>query len=715
MSIKIYSNKQPFDLPTDFEIETEELSPLFNDRGTQTQSVSLPSTPRNRALLGQMHRLDTAMLPAQSSDVTVIDGSIIRAGRLNVTSAHRTDGFDTTIGFKEAIAINDFNSVKLSSLPNLTVYQPQGGVDDVIAHLNQVWTGAQEADYLVFQVCVAKNTHTEDDVDIIYYEWLNEMEDSIQPYHLLSDPRDITFLIDNTPTVVHVPKGFGITPFLRVYRLLELIFSSYGYTLKENPFAEHFQLRELVVLNNTVDTIVRGQIDYADLMPDCTINEFLQALYCRFGMVWFVDDKKGVHLKFLRDILNSASQKDVTRMLASLPRIEYSEAQRVVLKCGTSFEGAAPSAETFDDFLKPYHYTYSLDRNTDKALVYIPYLGAFVKMKSSNSYTIISTDLFPWDRGDDIPSFIVDSVDEAVSMIDTNVGLNWLKTWPAYITGSVKRYTVIMTSSVNMEEKELPRTPLSFLFGHEYLGAYYGITHIIDQYGNILESTVNDASKAWEYELTFVGERGHFMQFWREFDAMLRHSNHEVTSELNLSDIDIAALDLWRPVTIQGQSLLINTLRYTSPRHLSSPVEGKLRTIRLYQPYDLDAEQVIPVEIQKYYWNILNDLNDTVIPEYEIEMLAQLAREGFFSNREYSRSVPTTTVSSDIALFDDASLYAPPTDTDYTSGRRIYVQVVPVTINMSVYATDIGSTVEYLYDTYTKDTSYNIYLVAALL
>ena len=54
-----------------------------------------------------------------------------------------------------------------------------------------------------------------------------------------------------------------------------MIFSAYGFTLVENPFATDYQLSKMVVLNNVADTIVTGEIDYRNLMPDCTVNEFL--------------------------------------------------------------------------------------------------------------------------------------------------------------------------------------------------------------------------------------------------------------------------------------------------------------------------------------------------------------------------------------------------------------------------------------------------------
>ncbi len=70
---------------------------------------------------------------------------------------------------------------------------------------------------------------------------------------------------------------------------MELIFSAYGFKLVENAFATHYQLKKMVVLNNVADAIVEGQVSYKNMMPDCSVNDFLDALYCRTGAKVFVD------------------------------------------------------------------------------------------------------------------------------------------------------------------------------------------------------------------------------------------------------------------------------------------------------------------------------------------------------------------------------------------------------------------------------------------
>ena len=64
MSIKIKKiTGEIFDLPQDFVIEGEKNNPLFSEKGSQTVSISFPSTPRNRRLLDHAARPDRAGKP----------------------------------------------------------------------------------------------------------------------------------------------------------------------------------------------------------------------------------------------------------------------------------------------------------------------------------------------------------------------------------------------------------------------------------------------------------------------------------------------------------------------------------------------------------------------------------------------------------------------------------------------------------------------------
>lgn len=104
---------------------------------------------------------------------------------------------------------------------------------------------------------------------------------------ILSTETSVRIIVDDEMRTIDVPYGFGISPFIKVWKVLELVFGHFGFRVGNNPFKDHYQLKCLCVLNNTIDAIVKGELKYAQLLPAVTVAEFLQALYCRFGLKCF--------------------------------------------------------------------------------------------------------------------------------------------------------------------------------------------------------------------------------------------------------------------------------------------------------------------------------------------------------------------------------------------------------------------------------------------
>ena len=117
-----------------------------------------------------------------------------------------------------------------------------------------------------------------------------------------------------------------------MHRVLDFIFSEFGYTITENPFKTDKELSSLVILNNAADCCVTGILNYADLMPDCTIEDFLNALYVRFGLVYNVSsDTKTATLRLIRDIMEDEPAVDLSRNLTAEPLINYETARQIKL------------------------------------------------------------------------------------------------------------------------------------------------------------------------------------------------------------------------------------------------------------------------------------------------------------------------------------------------------------------------------------------------
>lgn len=610
MSLKIATQNENFDLPANFSIEIEDTSPIYNERGSQSVAATLPATRKNIRLTNYISRLDTDHAPTEDARVIVSDGIYQRIGKMNITQASRSDGIVSNFGFDESEIYSIWNAVSLRSLTGLPVINNIGGPIGAAIYLNEVMTEKRKnEDFFVFQICVANPNKSEtesgqeQEKTTFYPEYLNEIRPLGQEsYGLYVSARQETYLINNDPVITSVPDGYGTTGFLKVSYILDFIFKKYGYTLSENPFATHPQLSRLCALNNTADVCVKGFLDYADFMPDCTINEFLQALHCRFGMVYFIDGKlKKAKIKLLKDIIDHPHPEDWSLSIASEPVINYNQPAQLKLSAGTSIEGAAPATESINSFLLKYRYFVTTNVNNG----YLYHDNAHGQFQKKNLITKVienvSSDFFPWDRSADISYEEISSVDESLPMISPDQFHKY--TCPAYLMGKVHKYTNLASSNVELPDSQDKQTPLCFCFAHPLKSH----TH---PFGSPrCYNPVGVQTAGFDFSLTFIGEDGLFNHFWKEYDAVLRHANHTIESKLHLNTNRLLNSDTSKPVAINGQQLLLDNIRYTLPLSLSSPSNVTFRTLKLLKPYDLKTEQTIPIkEAPNTAWVFFSDI-----------------------------------------------------------------------------------------------------------
>lgn len=353
--IQINVNGEAVDLPAGFSMEIEESSPIFNERGSQSVPATVPATRRNRRLLDFPDRLDTDRDPNLPERVAVIsDGPYYRRGLVNVTSAGRDEGITFNVGFDNSTAYAKWQAKKLAQLSNLPVWLPNQDlqdypIDQVMSYCYGLYTRPDGRDPLaVFPVAISKETQNGNNTETNYWEILN-----VPQKGGFRQPTTVKRILNGEVTDVTVPEGYMISPFIRVWKLVDLVFTDMGLTIDGvNPFTQG-DLSLLVVLNNAADAICTEKINYADLMPDSTVEEFLKALWVRFGLVYNINyDTMTVKLRFLRDIIRQAGNFDIDRLTSARPLTNYEARQYVKLSAKTSLEGAAPACERFEDFIK---------------------------------------------------------------------------------------------------------------------------------------------------------------------------------------------------------------------------------------------------------------------------------------------------------------------------------------------------------------------------
>lgn len=716
MSLKITSTSGTFNLPSDFSIEIEDTSPIYNERGSQSTAATLPSSPKNLTLTSHIGRLDTDHAPAEDARVVVSDGVYRRVGKMNITQASKAGGIVSNIGFDESETYSIWNAVSLRALKDLPIYKPAGGITDVIAYLNDIMNEKRTDTPLhVFPICVSMPSKTDNNQETYYPEYLNRViEKSDKSFILNSDKRIENYLINSEVIATSLPAGYGLTPFLKVSWILETIFSKYGYKIIENPFCIHPQLSRLIVLNNTADACVKGFINYSDLMPDCTINEFLQALYCRFGMIYFVDGKtKNVKLKFLKDIIRTPASQDWTNLKASSPIINYNAPQQLKLSAGTSIAGpykvlvAAPSVESLDKFLKQYDYIVST--NYDKGFLYWSNDNGiyFVRNIITKQLEPISSDFFPWDKGDKIGYEEISSIDECLPIKGSYP--DDVASCPAYLLGKVHRYTNIASADIELSEDQETKTPLCFCFSMP-------ITSIKRPYGSPRctgpgGAPVKDPSgHTFDISMVFVGDNGLFNHFWRDYDAVLRHANHTVETELHLSANQLLNTDVSDPILISGQRLLIDTTRYVIPFKGKQPATVNLRTLKLLQPYDLEKEQTIKITEQLYYWDLFN--NRESIVGSAIASQVNYWKSGLRPPSQWMGTLRKNEVSDTTSPAEIP--FSVPTKEDFDTNRTIFIKQIHYSFDLYYKVMEYSGNKPNLkeYGGVHYDVVYNLFITA---
>lgn len=352
--ITISINGEPLDLPSGFSIDIEDTSPIFNERGSQSIPATVPATRRNTLLLKAPFRPDSASDPnLPETQARIACGAYRRSGVMNVTEASRSGGISFNLGFDNSEAYAKWQSKNLKDLSGLPIRS--GSVHDLIEYLSRIYTGDPDvsgADLAIFPVAIGyEEIDSADDSGkkFRYWEILNLCDGS----RYLEQPGTVKRVIDGTLTDVNIPQGYCVSPFLKVWRVLELIFADLGLEVKENPFRTDIELERLVVLNNVADSCCTGTLHYADIMPDCQVSDFLQALWVRFGLVCSIDFEHGTaDLRLLRDILRTPAARSLTADAADDDIVRYQQRQYVTLSAATGIEGAAPATERFEDFAK---------------------------------------------------------------------------------------------------------------------------------------------------------------------------------------------------------------------------------------------------------------------------------------------------------------------------------------------------------------------------
>ncbi len=347
--MKIITENGQLELPEDFSIKIERHNPFLSGEGDASVPATLPSSSHNLAVLGHRERVDRAYRYTNKMDAILQVGPITKRGQLILDTIHRKEGIDASFAMDNS---DLYVTSKEKSLKEIFAAANNGaGYVRVLGNspnfsfqlLQAIYEGNVIDDFMIFTVAVSPRESNGTKI----YQYNNDISNGYLEY----GQREVW----EGDVKMTVPMGYGISPFIRLHRLLAILFQILGYEVTYNCFAKN-DLKDLVLVNNCSDTMVYlTKIDYADMVPSCTLSDFLEWLNNKFHAQPFVNSEtKEVKIVMMEDVLSGEADIDITGITEDDLTMTLNPQKRVVLEPKTTLEGTEAASDDFDQLLEKY-------------------------------------------------------------------------------------------------------------------------------------------------------------------------------------------------------------------------------------------------------------------------------------------------------------------------------------------------------------------------
>jgi hypothetical protein len=566
----------------------ERKNPFFSTIAEKSIPVTLPLTANNLAIIGYSNRLESKNKPLTTLSVLIEDG-VTRLQAKQVILKTTKEGISTTFypnlgAFWATIKDKQLKDVMAGySFTSTTFFE------DLQASMKS----ASDYDFIVFPVAVDNGGDT--------YFILNETEQKDSygtPYLIGRKAR--TILEGDIST--NVPAGYGITAFLKVYKVLCKVISYFGYTLSDDEmFTSSF--KNLCFLNNCADVAVLNNLNYAQLVPDVKVQDLLDVIRTKFCCEFIPDEvTKIIEIRFFKDQVAGPVSVDLTAQRVGLFEYDLQTFKQIVLTQETGLENASVEEPTMEKFMKKYNKIGALNESEWNNIDIVSRYDAVLRLAQGMFYTVeyngttaravaASSVFFNYDKGDDL-------VKQEILLKDTAAPIVEVKDSLMPFVGSILNLNTAIKDKTEKTKNESNKN-IMLCFGK-----FKTINTLQAAYGNPFNYDY-EGQKDGEYSLQTWGEDGIFHRFYKEMDVFYRHSNIIVQAEMLLSEDKKSSVSEIKPILINNQVFLPDTIAFTVGRKM--PKACIFRTIKNYEPYDIEKEQSIPTIITNhtsplYFW-----------------------------------------------------------------------------------------------------------------
>lgn len=325
------------------QLEVERTNLFFNDYGEHALPLDLPDTDRNRELTGWPDRLAVSSKPKADIPCVIEDGAFVLSGSQAVLGARRKEKITTTVCFNEGEFLSRIKDVQLSDIYAGQVVPGVATVSQGIAFCQSLLTN-QDPDFAIFPFLVdfGDQRRLINRLEMMDAQGSISATGTIGFYNAFERTQQDTEDAD----MVILPPGYYITPFIRVSSVLRRVFSYFGYTLQDSFLTTQQPFSSMVFVNNTIDSLLNGDILLTHLLPDCMVSTLLDVFRKKFCLEFVPDEvHKTVSVVRFTDMLGSVPSADLSPYLVGWPEVSFQEERQLrlssenVVSEATAFEG----------------------------------------------------------------------------------------------------------------------------------------------------------------------------------------------------------------------------------------------------------------------------------------------------------------------------------------------------------------------------------------
>jgi hypothetical protein len=603
-------------------IEIERPNPFFNDYGEQSMPLTLPASEYNRALLSYQEDIATKIKQQADIEAAIIDKDFYMTCRQAVLSSQKKGDISTSFYLNEGAFYTKLSDINLKdifgteSIPNVTT------VDEGIAFCRTLITGTNE-NYVIFPVLIDYNepesdsaSYTDNNFERRGYKFLNRWgnEDGVSFVDAYSSTADFYNAKARTEITdgytVHLSPGYYITPFFRANYLLKRIFSYLGYTVNDNFFTTTVPFKDMAVINNTMDSLVNGDIRLADLVPNCTISSFLEAFRKKFCCEFIPNEiRKTIDIVLFKDVISTDSGIDLTKYMTSHPIVSFPnkyQQLRIGSEDKSTDDMSVSDQSTLEILISKYPHSYM---NKNDGNWYREGSSLFshaqeITMNGNNDYCQDA------------------QLKEYEIMVPDKSPITRLFIDTGYHTRSTFQNTSCLyigeSQALNSALSNATDTTSTSKVSSSDQKPMFGFYKLVDNFPMGFCTNYYQDKKLYDYTLYYNGPDGIFEKFYREYDTWIRNSKHTIKVNLLLSDELKMNIPAHQAVILQGQKVFVNSLKFNIGGE-NSPEESEFYTIKNHTPVTIARtyDDIIVVDEPGYSWSSFHSRETVTKTEYD--------------------------------------------------------------------------------------------------